>query len=338
MVSTPAPPPAPDPNKAAAAQAGMNRDTAQTQQLTNMINQIGTQGTITYNPTGTNYSFKDSKGNIVDIPQYQQITSLSPEEQHLYNLTSQIKANVGQIGVDQSELIGNLLRTPVNLNNEATEARLNELGSKRLDPRFAREEESLRTRLANQGVSQGSEAWNNAFGNFSQTKNDAYNQLYLTGREQATREALAERNQPINEISALLSGSQVSMPQQMQTPQSQVAGVDYMGMLNSQYQAQMQAYGQQLAARSSALGGIFGVLGKGIGVLGSGMGFSDRRLKSNIVQVGTWPNGLNVYEYDIFGRRERGFMADEVAGRFPEAVGEYAGYLTVNYAIAMEAA
>jgi hypothetical protein len=335
MVSTPSPPPAPDPNKAAAAQSGMNRDTAQTQQLTNMVNQIGPQGSITYNPTNANYSFVDSKGKTVEIPQYQQITSLSPQEQHLYDLTSQIKANVGQIGVDQSELIGNLLSKPVDLSNEATEARLNELGSKRLDPRFAREEESLRTRLANQGIGQGSEAWNNAYGNFSQTKNDAYNQLYLTGRDQAMRESLAERNQPINEISALLSGSQVSMPQQMQTPQSQVAGVDYMGMLNSQYQSQMQAYGQQLASRNSTMGGIFGVLGQGIGALGR---FSDPRLKSNVVHLGTWKNGLNVYEYDILGRRERGFMADEVFARFPHAVGTRDGYLTVNYAIAMEGA
>ncbi len=334
MVSTPSPPPAPDPNKAAAAQAGLNRDSAQATQATNMIDQTGPFGSLTYNSTGQDYVFTDSKGKEVKIPKYIAETTLSPQEQHLYDLTSQIKANVGQIGVDQSNRIGDLLSTPVDLSNEATEGRLNELGSKRLDPRFAREEELLRTRLANQGVGEGSAAWNSAYNNFSQTKNDAYNQLYLTGRDQAMREALTKRNQPINEISALLSGSQMNLPQQLQTPQARVGDVDYMGMLNSQYQSQMQAYGQQLASRSNMMGGIFGLLGKGIGGIGA---FSDPRLKSNIVHVGTWKNGLNVYEYDIFGRRERGFMADEVFARFPHAVGVREGYLTVNYAIAMEA-
>jgi hypothetical protein len=267
MVSTPAPPPAPDPNKAAAAQAGMNRDTAIAQQQTNMTNQVSPQGSLSYNRLqGQDHTYIDSNGKEVTIPRYEAVTKLSPEEQQLYDLTSRIKQNIGQIGVDQSQRIGDLLSTPVNLNNEATEARLTELGTKRLDPRFAREEETLRTRLANQGVGQGSAAWNDAFNNFNQARNDAYNQLYLSGRQQAVQEALAQRNQPINEISALLSGSQVSMPQQIQTPQSPVQPVDYIGMLNSQYQAQMQAYGQQLAARSNMLGGIFGVLGKGIGL------------------------------------------------------------------------
>lgn len=60
--------------------------------------------------------------------------------------------------------------------------------------------------------------------------------------------------------------------------------------------------------------------------------FSDRRLKSNIVKIGKLGNGLGVYEYDIFGRRERGVMADEVARVVPEALGPIInGYATVNY-------
>jgi hypothetical protein len=59
---------------------------------------------------------------------------------------------------------------------------------------------------------------------------------------------------------------------------------------------------------------------------------SDRRLKSNIVRLGTHPLGIGWYEYDIAGRRERGVMADEVLTVMPEAVVTMPnGYLGVRY-------
>ena len=61
---------------------------------------------------------------------------------------------------------------------------------------------------------------------------------------------------------------------------------------------------------------------------------SDRRLKSNILRVGTHPLGIGIYEYDIFGRRERGVMADEVEHVKPEAVNTHVfGIKMVNYAV-----
>jgi hypothetical protein len=59
---------------------------------------------------------------------------------------------------------------------------------------------------------------------------------------------------------------------------------------------------------------------------------SDRRLKTNIVKVGDDPRGFGIYEYDIFGRRERGVMAQEVEKIIPDAVMEHpSGYKMVNY-------
>lgn len=61
---------------------------------------------------------------------------------------------------------------------------------------------------------------------------------------------------------------------------------------------------------------------------------SDERLKSNIVKVGELPNGINVYEYDKFGKRERGVMAQEVEKLFPDAVTTHSsGYKMVNYSM-----
>lgn len=60
--------------------------------------------------------------------------------------------------------------------------------------------------------------------------------------------------------------------------------------------------------------------------------FSDERLKTNIVKVGQLSNGINVYEYDKFGQRERGVMAQEVEKVLPNAVITHdSGYKMVNY-------
>lgn len=63
--------------------------------------------------------------------------------------------------------------------------------------------------------------------------------------------------------------------------------------------------------------------------------FSDRRLKENIVQIGTYPNGLPMYEFNYVGgaRRLRGVMSDDVRRKYPEAVEQANGFDTVNYAM-----
>ncbi len=61
--------------------------------------------------------------------------------------------------------------------------------------------------------------------------------------------------------------------------------------------------------------------------------FSDRRLKHHIKRIGTADNGLPIYSYRYKwgGPTMLGFMADEVERVSPEAVGELAGFKTVDY-------
>lgn len=327
MVSTPK---APDPVATAAAQSGMNRDTAQTQQLTNMINQQGPDGSLTYTRTGEN-SFVDSTGKTVVVPSYTATTTLSGQQQAIKNQTDAASLNLGTIANEQSSKIRDLLNTPFKANTAEAEARLAELGSARLDPRFAKEDEALRTRLANQGIVEGSAAWKSAMDSLGQSKNDAYNQLYLTGRGQAMQEAYAERNQPLQEISSLLSGSQIQAPQFVNTPQANVAGVDYTGLVNNNYNAQLQA-------SNAKMGGLFGLLGTGAT---AAIKYSDRRLKTDVRRVGRLDNGLPVYAYRMIGSpvTEIGLMADEVEKKMPDAVHQQPnGFKMVDYRVATEAA
>lgn len=71
----------------------------------------------------------------------------------------------------------------------------------------------------------------------------------------------------------------------------------------------------------------------GLASIGSSI-FSDERLKTNIKRVGTHPLGIGVYDYDKFGKRERGLLAQEVEEVMPQAVETHpSGYKKVNYGL-----
>jgi hypothetical protein len=98
--------------------------------------------------------------------------------------------------------------------------------------------------------------------------------------------------------------------------------------LNGGIRQASQGYGVQTQTRMPGLGEFMSMGAQAAGAAA----MSDIRLKSNIERLGTLPNGLGWYEYDILGRRERGVMAQEVAEARPDAMGpQVLGFLTVNY-------
>lgn len=118
-----------------------------------------------------------------------------------------------------------------------------------------------------------------------------------------------------------------------QSPFSSSLGL---GFTNSLAQQRAQAGTQTQSGGGGGGLGQFGQAAGGIGALMSGASslFSDRRLKSNIVRIGTHPLGIGVYEFDIFGERQTGVMADEVLKVLPEAVHvDPSGFYVVNYAM-----
>lgn len=330
MVSTPK---APDPAATAAAQSGLNRDTAQTQQLSNMVDQVGPDGALTYAQSGTN-SFVDSSGKTVVVPKFTATTSLSESQQKIKGQTDAASLNLGTLANEQSGKIRDLLNTPFEYSNDDAEKWAYDLGAQRLDPRFKQEQEALRSQLIASGIRPGSEAYDQQMSQFGQTKTDAYNNLALTGRQQGFQEALTQRNQPINEISALMSGSQVSMPQFASTPQTSVAGVDYSGLVSDKYKADS-------ASSAAKMGGLFGLLSAPFSL---GNIKSDRRAKKDIRQISNLRNGLPWYEFRYLDDPDnapvrQGVMSDDVRIVMPRAVGvDDEGIDFVNYDKVLEAA
>jgi hypothetical protein len=191
--------------------------------------------------------------------------------------------------------------------------------------------------LGNQAIAQNQQAALQQQQAALAAQNQQYNQLLQgaqfgnTAQQQSLQQQLALRNQPLNEIAGLMSGSQIQMPQFQGYQGANVAGTPIFAGAQAAGQAAMDQYGIQSANVNAQNAGLYGMLGTAGGLAGMAA-FSDRRLKSNIDRIGTHPLGIGVYEYNIFDRRERGVMADEVETVMPEAVVLHpSGYKMVDY-------
>jgi hypothetical protein len=260
-MNTPSPPPAPDPVKTAQAQTESNVKTSTTQQQLNMVDQVNPYGTQSYTQNGT---WADG------TPRYSMKTELSAPEQRNQDQQWEFDNLTNQLGINQTKKLTGLLDTPFKLDNAATEGRLMELGRKRLDPVLQERNAALESKLYNQGVMPGTEAYDRAMRADTEGQNDAYNQLLLTGRGQANTELTAERNQPINEITALMSGGQVNQPQFGNTPQTSVANTDIAGITQQGYENSLIPWKQENASKAAMMGGLFSLGGAALGGWGSG--------------------------------------------------------------------
>jgi hypothetical protein len=94
-------------------------------------------------------------------------------------------------------------------------------------------------------------------------------------RNQYMQEQYQQRNQPLNEISALMSGSQVQNPNWLNSPQSQIPTTDIGGLINQNFAQQSQNYQSANSNWQSTMGGLLGLGGK----LGGAAIMSDERVK-----------------------------------------------------------
>lgn len=157
---------------------------------------------------------------------------------------------------------------------------------------------------------------------------------------QATSTGLALQGIGGAQNSALVPSNLAAQQSQLANQSaSTVAGMyGQMGQLGVQnYNAQLGAWSaanQAAAAESAGFGSFMGSLGAAAVTK-----YSDRRLKTDIVKLGTLPDGLGVYAFTYIesGSRDVGVMADEVEKVFPDAVTEVRGYKMVDYSYFDEA-
>lgn len=187
------------------------------------------------------------------------------------------------------------------------------------------------TQMGNQALAQNQQAAMAQNQAQNQAQGQQYNQALQSGQfgntaqQQAMMQQLYQRNLPLNEITALMSGSQIQNPQFQQYQGQNVAPPPLMNATGQQAQYNQGLYNSQVGQNNAMTSGLFSLGAAAIGA-------SDRRLKSNIVRIGTHPLGIGIYEYNIFGHRDQGVMADEVLTVRPEAVVMHpSGYMMVDY-------
>jgi hypothetical protein len=142
------------------------------------------------------------------------------------------------------------------------------------------------------GFSVGGDAYNKDMESFGRTRNDAYtsalNQAVAGGgaeqsrlfglqgneRERAIQEYSAQRNAPLNEVSALMSGTQIQNPSFSPTPQTGIQAADITGPTNMAYQGALSGASNAQSANNAAMGGLFGLGGSALGAYGTYAGMA----------------------------------------------------------------
>lgn len=290
---------------------------AEMQASSQRINQFTPYGSMQYS-----YKGDDNRNN----PVYESRIQLDPRAQKVLDTQMDLSGQMGQLALGQLPQLQDQYSKPMDLSSVPQIAdKAYSAMTSRLDPQWQQREGMEYQRLANQGLSPGGEAYDNAMRNFGNQRNDAYQQANLAAIQtmpQTYQLASAAYNQPLNTFNALRTGAQVQNPQFQGTG----SGTNYLGAAQSLGQAGQQQYGTEVGQYNAMMNGLFGLGGAGI------MAISDRRLKSNIKRVGTHELGIGIYEYDLFGERQTGVMADEVETVKPEAVVTLpSGIKAVNY-------
>ncbi len=284
-------PQAPDPAFVSGQQTQSNVNTAVANSYLNRVNQFGPQGSKTYSQAGT-----QNVGGV-DVPIWSETTQLSPEQRKIYDSQTQLTQGTSDLANKYVGRIGEATAQPFNYDGLAAAPQYDEAYRRqqiqaiedRNAPAMQRDQQALQQRLANQGISLGSEAWNNAQNDYNRGVNDfrlgadvqagnsAAQQygLQASTRDRAIQERANLRTQPINEVAALLgTGNGVQMPQFSQVPQVQVAPTDVQGAYDTQYKGQLAQQQMGLQQQNAAMGGLFGLGGAGIGAAGSYFGLA----------------------------------------------------------------
>lgn len=270
----PSPPPAPDYAAAAKETAAGDLKAAQQATRANRPKQITPWGTSTWteNPDGT----------------WVQDISLTPQTQSALNSQQGIQAGMSSQAMSMLPQVRDQTSTPFDMSRigerpdlgfGAVEEIQNSVLN-RLQPQMDRRRALTENKLATQGITQGSEAWQNAQKDLSFAENDMWNQALreamgaydtltsrqMQGRQQDLQEQAWLRSLPINELNAVLRGNTVGQPSFTNfSNQSTTRGPDMLNASNLTGQNALDIYNQQSASNDAMMSGLFSLGGSALG-------------------------------------------------------------------------
>lgn len=221
------------------------------------------------------------------------IQEFSPEQQGLYEQQVRTQGLLGGLGEQGATALQGVVGKELDFSGApALPGSADETRNKVINAMMARvnedtdiARETTHSNLIAAGIRPGSKAYDNRMRLIDRAYNDARNQAFLASgqemsrdygldearRRQVISEILAQRQVPLNEITALLSGSQVSnpfvLPGYAQNTQVGAAPVFGATQLTGDYATDL--YNAKAAQSGNIMSGLFGLGQAGIGALGS---------------------------------------------------------------------
>lgn len=254
----------PDPKETSQAQTGTSVATAIANAHLGNVNQVTPDGTLTYDQTGTHEFYDPYTGQSYDIPTYTATQTLSDAQQAIKTQDDAAQLNLATLANNQSGFLNDYMAQPFEYGVGEHEAWAGGLYDDLNTEGNAQAAESLTAQLANRGINIGSEAYNREMASLRESQMDSRNRFMLDSYNTGMNSALTQRNQPINEITALLSGSQVSHPNFVNANTSQIPTTDVAGNINQNYNQQLGIWQQQNANSNALMGGLFGLAAGGL--------------------------------------------------------------------------
>jgi hypothetical protein len=245
--------------QAATAQSLGNLAGAQQATQANRVNQVTPYGNLNYTQSTDQY------GN----PTWTATQSLSPELQGLTQSSLQ-----GLQASQQTPMYG------INPGQTYSDAIM-----QRLQPTQQMQQKQFEARMANQGIPVGSEAYNNAYRQFSQGQNDQLTSAIIGGMQTGLQAQQLQGNQAA-QIKSLATPNLINAP-----TQAAVAGPDYLGALGSQTAANIAAQNAALGQKTANTAGLYGLGSAGILGLAANPGL----VSSGLSALGSMFGGGNSY-------------------------------------------
>lgn len=268
MKDAPSPPPAPDYTGAATAQGVANVESARTgSKLSNpaMVTPYGYSQVLRgYNLGSDGVPFETTDPDATTVVQ-----RLNPESQQIFDQQQQVRLGLSGLGnaalSTARDTLGSGFDTsrlpdaPIQPGTTAQQAIMS-----RLEPQLQRRRDALRTQLLNEGHVAGNAGYDRAMEDLGRTENDLLLQAGAAGipmdqqaRQQAMTEQAYLRNLPINEIAALMSGSQIQNPQFQQFSGANAGAAPIMQGMQGQAGWNQGLYNSQVGQANAANQGLF---------------------------------------------------------------------------------
>ena len=262
-------PPAPDPVATARAQAQANKEAVYESARVNQINEQSPYGSVRYE-------------GAIGSPDRTRITELDPSSQAQLDQRNQLAEllggsalnRAGQVPSAPFEIQGEMPRVS-DYDTSTMEQRQFDRAMDLMRPELDRQERRFEQTMADRGLPIGAEAYDDARGQFDRSRDDMVkgaafdamragqaeqSRLYNLGRTERgdqINEQLLTRQQPMNELAAILQGSPAFQNPSFGSPaQYQVAPSDIMGATFNKYQGDLNAWNAQNQSRNAMFGGL----------------------------------------------------------------------------------